>query len=284
VSATASAPLPTARRRYVDVPWGQVHVREAGPAAGGPLLLLLHQTPLSSRTYAPVLGHLGAVAHVVAPDTAGYGASDPPPQPWTVPDYAAAVWHLVDALGRDDVVLLGQHTGAVLAVEATRQQPQRVRGVVLHGVPVYTDEEREERLRSYAPPYEIAPDGSHLATIWARQRRLYPRQDPDDATGYVQDYLATGPDYATAYRAVFRYDIAQHLPAVASHPVLLLCGELDLVHHHHLRAAQRLPHAREVTLRGCTDFAPAEAPERFAAEVATFLRSLGDPAPTSAQR
>ena len=165
--------MPTARRRYIDVPWGQVHLREAGQATGKPLLLLLHQTPLSSRTYAPVLGHLGAVAHAVAADTAGYGASDPPPQPWTVPEYAAAVWHLVDALGARDAVLLGQHTGAVLAVEATRQQPQRVRGVVLHGVPVYTDEERAERLRSYAPPYEIASDGSHLAVIWARQRRLY---------------------------------------------------------------------------------------------------------------
>lgn len=271
-----SHPVPDApvRRRYLDVDWGQVHVREAGQP-DAPVVLLLHQTPLSSRSYAPVLGRLGTRVHAVAPDTAGYGASDPPPTPWDLPGYARAVWQVVDALGADRVVLLGQHTGAVVSVEATRQQPDRVAGVVLHGVPVYSDDERRERARSYAPPYTITADGEHLAEIWARQRRLYPRQDPVEASGYVADYLATGPDYATAYRAVFGYDIAGNLDAVAGHPVLLLCGEHDLVHHHHLRAAARLPDAREVTLPGATDFAPAEQPVRFADHVLGFLTDVG---------
>lgn len=261
------------RRRYLDVPWGQVHVREAGhPDA--PLLLLLHQTPLSGRTYAPVLDRLGDRVHAVAPDTAGYGASDPPPEPWDLAGYARAVWSVVDALGAEQVVLLGQHTGAVVSVEATRQQPDRVAGVVLHGVPVYTDEERAERARSYAPPYTIDADGGHLAEIWSRQRRLYPRQDPTAATDYVADYLATGPDYATAYRAVFAYDISANLSAIADHEVLLLCGEHDLVHEHHLRAAARLTQAREVTIADATDFAPAEHPETFVAHVRSFLDHL----------
>lgn len=269
VDATTSV-----RRRYLDVPWGQVHLREAGDPAA-PLVLLLHQTPLSSRSYEPVLGLLGEHVHAVAPDTAGYGASDPPSEPWDLSGYARAVWTVVDALGTDRVVLLGQHTGAVVSVEATRQQPDRVRGVVLHGVPMYTDEEREDRLRSYAPPYRITADGGHLGEIWSRQRRLYPRQHPDEATAYVQDYLATGPDYATAYRAVFNYDISSSLAALADHPVLLLCGEHDLVHHHHLRAAERLPSAREVTMPGATDFAPAEQPAGFAHHVLSFLRAVG---------
>lgn len=272
------------RRRYVDVSWGQVHLREAGAQVGRdgallvsarPLLVMIHQSPLSSRTYAPVLDRLGEVVHVVAPDTAGYGGSDAPPVPWTIPDYAAGLWEVVDALGADEVVLLGQHTGAVVAVEATRQQPGRVRGVVLHGVPVYTDEERADRAVNYAPPYVPTDDGAHLRFIWDRLHGLYPHLDPLTASGYVEDYLATGPDYGTAYRAVFAYDIATHLDAVADHPVLLLCGEHDLVHHHHLRAAARLSAAREVTLPGCTDFAPAEDPERFAAEVVAFLADLG---------
>jgi len=262
------------RRHYLDVPWGQVHMRAAGSPAA-PLLLLLHQTPLSGRSYAPVLGLLGHDLHAVAPDTAGYGASDPPPEPWELADYARAVWAIVDAIGAERVVLLGQHTGAVVSIEATRQQPERVAGVVLHGVPVYTDEERAERARSYAPPYHIDADGSHLTAIWNRQRRLYPRQDPASATAYVADYLAAGPDYATAYRAVFAHDGSANLKAVADHPVLLLCGEHDLVHHHHLRAAARLPGAREVTLPDATDFAPAEQPVAFADHVRSFLREVG---------
>jgi hypothetical protein len=43
------------RRGYLDFAWGQVHMRmaEADPAL--PLLLLLHQSPLSARNYDRVL-------------------------------------------------------------------------------------------------------------------------------------------------------------------------------------------------------------------------------------
>ena len=79
------------RRGYLDFAWGQVHMRmaEADPAL--PLLLLLHQSPLSARNYDRLLPLLTPVCRPVAIDTPGYGGSDLPERQWEVADYAALV-------------------------------------------------------------------------------------------------------------------------------------------------------------------------------------------------
>lgn len=254
------------RTQLLNAPWGHVHLRRAG--ARGLPLVLLHQSPLSSRTYAPALPHLaGAGLVAVAPDTPGFGGSAPPPRPWSITEYAAAVWQVVDQLGLDRVALVGQHTGATIGVEAALQQPDRVHRLVLQGLPLYEGDEAEERMASYAPPYEPAADGSHLRFVWERIRRMYPDLDPLQATERVLEYLEAGPDYAAAYRAVFRYDLAARLPHVRV-PVHLLYGERDLVAWRQHRAHALLPGITEEVLDGLTDFAALEAPERFAAAVA----------------
>jgi pimeloyl-ACP methyl ester carboxylesterase len=129
-------------RAYVDLAWGQLHYRFAGDS-GAPVVLMLHQSPLSSATYEAVLPLLAtAGVRAIALDTPGYGMSDAPPREWSIPEYAHAVWAFADAAELRRVVLLGQHTGAVIAAEATRQAPERVAGVVFQGIPLYSAEER----------------------------------------------------------------------------------------------------------------------------------------------
>lgn len=255
--------------QLVDLPWGQVHVRRAGTQ--GVPLMLVHQSPLSSRTYAPALPPLAAAGFLaVAPDTPGFGSSTATPRSWCVADYAAALWQLVDRLGLGRVALLGQHTGATIGVEAALQRPDRVRGLVLQGLPLYEGGEGAERLATYAPPYEPSLDGSHLAFVWERVRRMYPRLDARQATDRLVEYLEAGPDYATAYRAVFRYDMAARLPLVRV-PVHLVYGEHDLVAWRQSRVHALIDGVVEEVLDGLTDFAALEAPGRFAAAVARHL-------------
>lgn len=63
----------TIRRRIVDTPHGQVHVR-ATDGEGRPLLLL-HQSPRSGLMFEPLMERVDRPA--IAPDRIGYGYSDP---------------------------------------------------------------------------------------------------------------------------------------------------------------------------------------------------------------
>lgn len=254
-------------RSYVDLPWGQVHLRSAGDPAD-PTLLMLHQSPLSSATFEPALQPLANLGlRVIAIDTPGFGLSDPTPEAWSIRQYAGAVWQVADALDLDTLTVLGQHTGATIACEAAIQRPGAVNGLVLQGLPIYSSEEREEKVRSYAPGYVPTLDGSHLGVIWDRIRGLYPESNAEECTRQVLEYLATGPDYATAYRAVFDYDLDPI--ALREFPIALVHGDRDLVDRFTPAVTATLPWAELDIVTG-TDFAPSEHPGEFSAAVARW--------------
>lgn len=258
------------RSEYLTVPWGQVHYQTAAADPALPTLLMCHQSPLSSRRYRYVLPALAAVARPVALDTPGFGASDPPPAEWEVADYADLVWRVADALGARRPVLFGRATGGVFAYAAATTRPDRCAGLILHGIPVYTAAEKADRLAGYAPPYRPDPDGGHLAWIWSRVTGEYPWAGPDLVTELVRDYLAAGPDFATAYRAIWRYDPAPAAAAITA-PTLLIHGGRDRVLYMAPRARHLLPAATAVDLPDATDFDAEIRPDRFARVIADFL-------------
>ena len=257
----------------LDLPWGQVHVRSAGDP-GAPLLLMLHQSPLSSRNYVAALPLLAVEANVraVAVDTPGFGLSDPPPRDWSVEDYANAFWAVAERLSRTaQVNLFGRATGSVFTFAMACARPAAVRRLVLHGLPVYSAGEKAERLKTFAPPWAASADGSHLDWIWRRIQGEYPGLDPSLSTRFVADYLAAGPDFAAGYRAVWRYRLD---PAALPDdlPVLLLGGSRDRISHMHERALRLLPRASAVWLEGASDFVAEQNPELFAKTVGGFVR------------
>jgi haloalkane dehalogenase len=259
-------------RAILDLPWGQVHVRSAGDR-GAPLLLMLHQSPLSSRNYDAVLPLLAAEGKVraVAVDTPGFGLSDPPAGDWPVEDYANAFWAIADRLSDGTQLnLFGRATGAVFAFAMACARPAAVRRLVLHGLPVYSAAEKADRLRAFAPPWTASADGSHLDWIWRRIQGEYPGLEPVLSTRFVADYLAAGPDFAAGYRAIWRYRLD---PAALPEdlPVLLLGGSRDRIYFMHERAVRLLPRAEAFWLEGATDFVAEQDPELFTAALGGFL-------------
>jgi pimeloyl-ACP methyl ester carboxylesterase len=200
-------------KAYMPMDWGQLHYRTVPADPALPLLIMLHQSPLSSRNYEAVLPLLAGHCRPVALDTPGYGGSSAVPEDWTVADYAQVVWDLADRLAAERVFVFGRATGAVFALEAALAQPQRVQGLVLHGMPVYTDAERTDRMQNFAPPFPAAADGAHLTGIWKRIHNEYPWIGPELATHFAHDFLSAGPDFARSYRAIWRYDLPQRLAA-----------------------------------------------------------------------
>jgi pimeloyl-ACP methyl ester carboxylesterase len=262
-------------RGYLELPWGQVHYRTVNrrDAEGLPLLLVLHQTPLHSGHYEAVLPVLSEFTRPIAFDTPGYGWSDPVPDGWEMEDYADLVWQIADRVGRNggSAVLLGRATGSVIALAAAHRAPQRTQGLVLHGLPVYTEETRRERLASgFAEPIDVRADGGHLRDLWQRVLSQYPYLGPAEVQWHVEAYLACGRDYATAYRAMWRYDPQPALRS-PSMPVHLLGGDADRVFGWFDVACAALPSATSHVFSGGTDFIAADDPAGFAAQVAKLI-------------
>jgi pimeloyl-ACP methyl ester carboxylesterase len=219
----------TVQRHFVtiDSRWGtrQVHYRRAGT---GPLVLLLHQSPQSSREMVPLMAAWGKHFTVIAPDTPGYGQSDPlGPGGIGIADFAAALLEFANAIGARRFGVYGFHTGASIGLAFAQHHPERVTAIAANGVVVMTEAERRNILANYLPPLEPRWDGSHLAWLWARMREqtiFFPWHDRSLATrmefdvpgptalqASLLDFLRAGDNYATAYRAAFEFRTEQTL-------------------------------------------------------------------------
>jgi pimeloyl-ACP methyl ester carboxylesterase len=255
------------RRRFCDTRLGQVHVVDAGAGAATPLLLL-HQTPRSVDEFADAIPILAATRRVVALDTPGYGCSDRVTGNPGVADYAAAAFESLDALGIERAIVVGHHTGAVIAVEMAASAPERIERVVLSG-PVYTDAAGRERLARHFRQWTPASDGAHLQEKWRKFHEWLPR--PELVQRLVVDLFRAGETSEQGHFAVAGYRMEERLPRVRC-PALLLYATRDPfaspAQAEPLRRAFRP--CREATIEAGV-FAATEAPAAFARAVLDYV-------------
>lgn len=201
------------RRGFVAVGPRVVHYRRAGK---GTVLVAIHESPRSSRTVLPLLEGLAGEFDVIAPDTPGFGLSDPlTMDPVRLDDLVAALSDTLDALGVGRHVLYGTHTGAAIAIRFAQRYPQRVTALVLDGVALFTPAERDEFLTRYLRHWEPSWDGAHIMELWSRSKDMrmwFPWQRREAGTRLPADlenadlvfetvlgYLSAGPDYWRGY-------------------------------------------------------------------------------------
>lgn len=255
---------------YVDTPVGQVHYRMAGPEEGVPVLLL-HQTPWWIIQYAEIQSCLAELSvPSLAVDRPGYGLSDPPTTEMAVEDYADNLVAVLDGLGIEKVAVAGHHTGAAVAATFAARHPDRVTAVILHGVPVYTEQERKERLALPHREFEIFEDGHHLSDyyedIWAYAgASAYSRVSVNWSV--LNWYLSGKGD--TAHLAVFENDLVPALDAIEA-PVLILSDLRDSLHANDQRTAERWSFTYRQFSEGTAHEMMAH-PGRWAGFVAEFL-------------
>lgn len=217
------------RREYLDGPFGQIHVVRSGVlGVGRRPLVCFHLTPGSGRMYEDLLVEMGRDRLALAPDTPGYGASEPPPVIPSIRDYATAMVAMLDHYEIDSVDLLGYHTGSKIAVELALTQPDRVNAIALVSAPVYTPAELAEQQRNLATPRAPDENGQHLVDQF---RELVRWRPPGTPLALIQQEFAeqqrAGERAHWGYRAAFAYQHSEHLPQVRQ-KVLLLCPQDDL--------------------------------------------------------
>ncbi|MSO65725.1 MAG: alpha/beta hydrolase [Alphaproteobacteria bacterium] len=119
------------KRGYADTTLGQVHYRYGG--SGSPLLLL-HPGPRSSRYYWRLAPLLARHFSVMAPDTLGFGNSDPAPAAVTIAALADNIAEFLDRLGVARAHIFGMHTGNKIATALAVHRPEKIHGLILCGM------------------------------------------------------------------------------------------------------------------------------------------------------
>lgn len=117
-------------RRRVPLSCGtELSVVTAGDPAD-PAVLLLHGFPSAGRTFREVVPVLAPVAHVVAPDLPGFGASDPLPET-TFSAMGRAVAELLDRLAVGPRFVYLHDYGAPVGLDIAMREPERVLGLIV---------------------------------------------------------------------------------------------------------------------------------------------------------
>ena len=186
----------TIKRRYVDLPHGQLHFRELG---SGPPLVLLHKTPSSSIQYARAMPLLAERFRTLALDTPGFGMSDAP----------ACAAH-DRRLRPDRRVSSSTHSSSRRSIcSATtpaprsrskwrRPSPERVKRFALAGVLAFDDEAVRAEWRTYLDSHKFQLDttGEFLETYPKPMLSRDQERSPEDPERYWLElvaYLAGGP-------------------------------------------------------------------------------------------
>ena len=114
-----------------------LHTVQAGPV-DGPVVILLHGFPefwYCWHHQIPALASAGF--RVIAPDMRGYHLSEKPRSlaAYSLNELAADVIGLIDALGRDQVYLVGHDWGGVVAWWTARNYPERIAKLAILNAP-----------------------------------------------------------------------------------------------------------------------------------------------------
>jgi pimeloyl-ACP methyl ester carboxylesterase len=249
---------------------------------------MFHPSPGSSRMLEPLIAAFGATRRVIAPDTLGNGDSAAPTGDSPALDvFVDAHIAAIDALGLTRVDLYGGHTGGNIAAEIAIRRPGLVNRLILDGMSLYADAERDDMLRHYAPAVVPAADGSHLLWIWnfvrdgylfwpwyrrdAANRRDIGLPSPDALHDKFVEVVKAARTYHLSYRAAIGYRKETRLPLVAV-PTLLACARNDMLLRYMDGVAALMPKATRTITPGIAT--PDDLAETVARMVA-FLDSDG---------
>jgi pimeloyl-ACP methyl ester carboxylesterase len=277
--------------RFIEINGFNVHYRLAG--SGKPLVVLLHGSFLSMRSWRLVFDELAKTASVIAFDRPAFGKTSRPFSSkergvsYTPEAQSDLVVTMMQKLGFNKAVLVGNSTGGTLALLTALRYPQHVEGVVLVDAMIYSGYATSEVPAIMKPVMKaMTPLFSGLMkfiitrlyervirAMWYKKERL-----GRDVLNAFRSDLMNG-DWARAFWEVFlethylRLD--KQLKAMTK-PSLVITGEHDVMvkKEESIRLADELPVAELVVIPDCGHLPHEEQPEAFVLAVRNLLKRV----------
>jgi pimeloyl-ACP methyl ester carboxylesterase len=262
---------------------------------------MMHGSPGDSAVLEEEMAAAAAQFTCIALDAPGFGGSDPlPGAVLTVRDLAEATAAAMAALGLPPARVYGTHTGAAIGAELGAGWPDQVSGLVLEGLPIFTESEIKVLFEGYFAPMIPSPLGGQLIETWIRfrdqftwfpwlsrdVRRLNPvdRPTPEEIDLWVSMFYRSCKTYGPAYKAACYFGHGAYIAAEALRvPTVFMASAEDMLFPHLDRLPPLRPNQRIERL-AYDPAAKFKAIARFAASLPGSAAPFVRPPPTLAGR
>ena len=256
---------------YADLQGQRIYYEVTGQ---GPALILLHSLGFNSGAWREQIKVLSPHYTVITPDIRGHGRS-PHQKTITVSGVVDDVEGLISYLNVERCHLLGISMGGIFSLSYYHRNPDKVRSLILADSYATLGEAGKSRVEAaearWASGIDMAAFGREYAAdclMPTTPASLHEELASAIAEMQPQAYLET-------MRAIFLADVSDVLPQVRV-PTLVLVGMQD--HRTPIAfsevLAQKIPHARLVTIPQAGHLSNLDNPPAFNTIVLDFLKSL----------
>ncbi|MBN1937466.1 MAG: alpha/beta hydrolase [Anaerolineae bacterium] len=273
--------------RFVQVEEFQVHYKTAGQ--GQPAIILLHGFGSSLFSWREVMAPLGELSTVLAFDRPAFGLTERPlraewgdQNPYSVEFQVDLTVALIDMLGAEQAVLIGNSAGGAISMLTALEHPERVKALILVDPAVYAGGGSPALVR----PLLRTPQMRHLGPLIARRIRTWgiafarsAWHDPTKITDEIWKGYQKPLQVENWDRALWELTAASKPPRLADRlgeltlPILVITGDDDRIvpTEQSIRLAGELPNAELVVIPNCGHVPHEECPQAFLDAAMSFL-------------
>lgn len=249
---------------------------EQGNPRGTPVVLL-HGITDSWHSFERVLPHLPASIRAFAVSQRGHGDADRPTTGYGPQDFAADLAAFMDALDLDSAVVVGHSMGASIAQRFAIDHPGRTRGLVLVGS-LTTWRGHPDFVELWNSVVSTLTDPIDPGFVREFQESTLAQPVPPEFLETVVRESLKLPARvwkAALLEGLLEADFSGELAAIQA-PTLIFWGDRDALTRNGQEAlTTAIAGSRLVVYAGAGHGLHWEEPERFAADLAAFVRSVG---------
>ena len=274
---------------FIAVHGLRLHVKRSGQ--GEPVMILLHGFGSHTESWRLVRPELSTLGAVVAFDRPGFGLTERPltwtgANPYSPDAQVDFVIGLMDQLGVQKAILIGNSAGGTISVQTALRYPDRVSALVLVDPAIYAGGGASPLVRTLLN----SPQMRHLGPLLARSQasgisNLLPSayHDPSKVTPEMLALYQRPLQVENWDRGFYEFlaasggqgDLGNAVKRLAL-PVLVVTGEFDtwVPTAQSIRLAREIPGAQLAVISNCGHVPQEECPHDFLQSVAPFVQTL----------
>lgn len=280
--------LVDADSKFVEVNGINVHYKTYGQ--GEPTFILLHGFGASLFSWHEVTEPLSESGTVIAYDRPAFGLTERPLEwegesPYGPQAQVDIVIGLMDELGVEKAILVGNSAGGTVSMQVALQYPERVQALILVDAAVYAG----GGAPSWSRPILKTPQMNHVGPLIARQLQAQGVEfiktawhDPSKITQDIFDGYQKPLQIENWDKALWQLTVASEESGLVERlaeitmPTLVITGDDDRIvpTEQSLRLADELPNVELIVIAKSGHLPHEEKPVEFMQAVTEFLSTL----------